>query len=94
MSGGLKVAKLFSTAGVGVVATAYSAGTSPSFGTGASSFAGGTLGTILSTAAVLDKAMGGAGSLFPILGNISTAISTITDVAKTAVAYQACRVGG
>jgi len=88
--------KVFATVGVGAASTGYSAGTSTSFGVGAVKFASGTAGTLFSAVGILDKMTAGAQavSFVPILGNISTAISTATDLYKTYQTFSTCRAGG
>jgi hypothetical protein len=84
------------TAGVGSVATGYSAVTSNSFAQGAGNFANGTVGTTAGVLAILDKTtvtLGQASkplAFLPVLSNLSTAFSTYSDLKKTFAQQSAC----
>jgi hypothetical protein len=71
-------------ANVGMIGALHSAATAPSFNAGASGFTNGLVGTGLSFTSVLYKAAGQAlPAAIPILGNISTGISTASDIWQT-----------
>jgi len=80
--------KLFATVGVGAASTGYATATSSRFQIAASNFGIGSVGTLASAIDVLQTADNMANGtpivqMIPIVGNLSTAISTFVDVANT-----------
>ena len=91
--------KLYVTAGVGAVSAAHSAVNSSSLLAGGANFTNGTVGTFMSVINVLqemDQALNGTPIVkaIPVLGTLSSVISTAVDVVHTVNAYNSCMNSG